>query len=131
MIVLDTHTWIWFISKPEVLSKRAKKAVSAAVKEKSVLISSISAWEVALLVIKKRLTLSLDVTDWIAKSEGLPFIQFIEISNSIAVKSVNLPQPLHSDPADRIIIATALTAGVPLVTKDKKLINYPHVKTIW
>jgi PIN domain nuclease of toxin-antitoxin system len=131
MIVLDTHTWIWFISKPEVLSKRAKNAVSAAVKEKSVLISSISAWEVALLVIKKRLTLSLDVTDWIAKSEGLPFIQFIEISNSIAVKSANLPQPLHSDPADRIIIATALTAGVPLVTKDKKLINYPHVKTIW
>ena len=131
MIMLDTHTWIWFISKPEVLSKRAKKAVSAAVKEKSVLISSISAWEVALLVIKKRLTLSLDVTDWIAKSEGLPFIQFIEISNSIAVKSVNLPQPLHPDPADRIIIATALSAGVPLVTKDKKLLNYPHVKTIW
>ncbi len=131
MIVLDTHIWLWFISKPEVLSKRAKKAVSAAVKEKSVLISSISAWEVALLVIKKRLTLSLDVTDWIAKSEGLPFIQFIEISNSIAVKSVNLPQPLHPDPADRIIIATALSAGVPLVTKDKKLLNYPHVKTIW
>ena len=131
MIVLDTHTWIWFISKPEVLSKRAKKAVSAAVEEKSVLISSISAWEVALLVIKKRLTLSLDVTDWIAKSEGLPFIHFIEISNSIAVKSVNLPQPLHPDPADRIIIATALSAGVPLVTKDKKLLNYPHVETIW
>jgi PIN domain nuclease of toxin-antitoxin system len=131
MIVLDTHTWIWFISKPEFLSKRAKKAVSAAVKEKRVLISSISAWEVALLVVKKRLTLSLDVTDWIAKSEGLPFIQFIEISNSIAVKSVNLPQPLHPDPADRIIIATALSAGVPLVTKDKKLLDYPHVKTIW
>lgn len=131
MIVLDTHTWIWFISKPEVLSKRAKKAVSAAVEEKSVLISSISVWEVTLLVKKKRLTLSLDVTDWVAKSEGLPFIQFIEISNSIAVKSVNLQQPLHPDPADRIIIATALSAGVPLVTKDKKLLNYPHVKTIW
>jgi PIN domain nuclease of toxin-antitoxin system len=131
MIVLDTHTWLWFISNPEVLSKKAKKAVSAAVKEKSVLISSISAWEVALLVFKKRLTLSLDVTDWIAKSEGLPFIQFIEVSNAIAIKSVNLPQPLHTDPADRIIIATAMSAGVPLVTKDKKLINYQHVKTIW
>jgi PIN domain nuclease of toxin-antitoxin system len=113
------------------LTKKAKKAVSAAVKEKSVLISSISAWEVALLVINKRLTLSLDVTDWIAKSEGLPFIQFVEISNSIAVKSANLPPPLHPDPVDRIIIATALSAGVPLVTKDKKLLNYPHVKTIW
>ena len=131
MIVLDTHTWIWFISKPEVLSKRATKTVSAAVKEKSVLISSISAWEVALLVLKKRLKLSLDVTDWIAKSENLPFIQFVSVSNSIAIKSVNLPKPLHPDPADRIIIATALSAGAPLITKDKKLLDYPHVKTIW
>lgn len=131
MIVLDTHAWIWFISNPENLSKKASKAVTEAVKEKSVLISSISAWEVALLVTKKRLKLSLDVTDWIAKSESLPFIQFIAVSNAIAIRSVNLPQPLHTDPADRIIIATALFAGAPLVTKDKKLINYPHVKTIW
>ncbi len=131
MIVLDTHIWIWFISEPEVLSKRALKAVSEAVEEKKVLISSISAWEVALLVKKKRLELSLDVADWITKSENLPFVQFITVSNSIAVKSVNLPQPLHPDPADRIIIATALSAGAPLVTKDLKLLNYPHVKTIW
>ncbi len=131
MIVLDTHAWIWFTSKPENLSKKAKKAVEAAVKGKSVLISSISVWEVALLVKKKRLTLSMDVTDWIAKSENLPFIQFIPVSNSIAVKSVNLPQPLHDDPADRIIIATALSTGASIVTKDKKISDYSHVKTIW
>jgi PIN domain nuclease of toxin-antitoxin system len=131
MIVLDTHAWIWFTSKPEVLSRKAKNAVEAAVKGKSVLISSISAWEVALLVKKKRLTLSMDVTDWIAKSENLPFIQFIPVSNSIAVKSVNLPQPLHMDPVDRIIIATALSTGAPIVTKDKKILDYSHVKTIW
>jgi PIN domain nuclease of toxin-antitoxin system len=131
MIVLDTHAWIWFISKPEVLSKKAKKAVAAAVKEKNVLVSSISAWEVALLVKKKRLKLSMDVSDWIAKSENLPFIQFIPVSNSIAVKSVNLPQPLHPDPADRIIIATALSTGAAIVTKDKKISDYSHVKTIW
>jgi PIN domain nuclease of toxin-antitoxin system len=131
MIVLDTHAWIWFTSKPEVLSRKAKNAVEAAVKGKSVLISSISAWEVALLVKKKRLTLSMDVTDWIAKSENLPFIQFIPVSNSIAVKSVNLPQPLHMDPVDRIIIATALSNGAPIVTKDKKILDYSHVKTIW
>ena len=53
MIVLDTHTWIWFISNPEYLSNRAEKAVNAAVKDKSILISSISAWELALLVQKK------------------------------------------------------------------------------
>jgi PIN domain nuclease of toxin-antitoxin system len=55
MIVLDTHNWIWLISNPEHLSKRAEKAVSAAVKDKSILISSISAWEVALLVLKKEI----------------------------------------------------------------------------
>ena len=131
MIVLDTHAWIWFISKPEVLSKKAKKAVAAAVKEKNVLVSSISAWEVALLAKKRRLKLSMDVSDWIAKSENLPFIQFIPVSNSIAVKSVNLPQSLHPDPADRIIIATALSTGAPIVTKDKKISDYSHVKTIW
>jgi len=131
MIVLDTHAWIWFTSKPEALSKKAQKAVDAAVKEKNVLVSSISVWEVALLVNKKRLKLSMDVTDWIAKSESLPFIQFIPVSNSIAVKSVNLPQPLHPDPADRIIIATALSIGAPLVTKDKKISDYAPIKTIW
>lgn len=131
MIVLDTHAWIWFISNPDLLSKRAKKAVNAAVKDKGILISSISAWELALLVTKNRIKLTLDVTDWIAKSESLPFIQFVPLTNSIAVKSVNLPLPLHPDPADRIIIATALSAGAPLVTKDKKLLDDSSIKTIW
>ena len=73
----------------------------------------------------------MDVSTWIAKSEMLPFIIFLPVNNSIAVKSVNLPSPLHPDPADRIIIATALSEGVALVTKDEKLLNYPHVETIW
>lgn len=131
MIVLDTHAWIWFTSNPQILSKKAKKAVDVAVKEKNVLISSISSWEVALLVKKGRLKLSMDVHDWIAISENLPFIEFIPVSNSIAVKSVNLPRPLHPDPADRIIIATALSTGASVVTKDRKLTDYKHVKTIW
>ena len=131
MITLDTHAWIWFVSNPDLLSKKAKKAIDAAVKAKGLLISSISVWEVALLAAKNRLKLTLDVTDWVAKSEILPFFQFIPISNAIAIKSINLPQPLHLDPADRIIIASALSAGTPLVTKDKKILDYPHVKAIW
>ena len=131
MIVLDTHVWVWFVSNPELLSKPAKKAIDAAIAQKEMFISSISAWEVALLVDKKRLELTLNVTDWIAKSEKLRFFQFIPVDNSVAVKSVNLPQPLHSDPADRIIIATAITMAASVVTKDEKILNYPHVKSIW
>jgi len=131
MIVLDTHVWVLFVSNPELLSKRAKRSLDTAMEEKGILISSISTWEVAVLVAKKRLQLTLGVTDWIAKSEALPFITFIPVDNSVAIKSVNLPQPLHSDPADRIIIATAISMGAPLVTKDKKILKYPHVQTIW
>jgi len=131
MILLDTHVWVWFISNPELLSKAAKKAIHAAMEQKAIVISSISAWEVALLVAKNRLKFTMPVTDWITKSERLPFFQFLPVDNSVAVKSVNLPQPLHRDPADRLIIATAITIAAPVVTKDEKLIDYPHVKTIW
>lgn len=131
MIVLDTHAWVWFLSNPELLSMKAKRYVDAAVKEKAVMISSISAWEVALLVARKRLILALELNDWIAKSEMLPFFKFIPVDNSVAIKSVNLPQPLHRDPADRIIIATAISFGAPIVTKDEKILNYPNVQTIW
>ena len=131
MIVLDTHVWVLFVSNPELLSKRAKRSLDTAMEEKGILISSISTWEVALLVAKKQLQLTLSVTDWIAKSEALPFITFIPVDNSVAIKSVNLPQPLHSDPADRIIIATAISMGAPLVTKDARILKYPHVQTIW
>lgn len=131
MIVLDTHAWVWFISNPELLSERAKRHVDAAVEEKAIMISSISVWEVALLIAKKRLILTLELNDWIAKSEMLPFFKFIPVDNSVAIKSVNLPQPLHSDPADRIIIATAISLGAPIVTKDEKILNYSKVQTIW
>ena len=131
MIVLDTHAWVWFVSNPELLSKVAKKAIDASMEQKEIFISSISAWEVALLAAKKRLELSIDVIDWIGKSERLPFFQFIPVDNSVAVKSVKLPRPLHRDPADRIIIAPAMTIAAPVVTKDEKLLNYPHVETIW
>ncbi|MBE9541494.1 MAG: type II toxin-antitoxin system VapC family toxin [Proteobacteria bacterium] len=131
MILLDTHVWVWFVSNPELLSKAAKNAIDSAMEQKEIFISSISAWEIALLVAKGRLYLTLEVNDWVAKSERLPFLQFLPVDNYVAVKSVNLPQPLHSDPADRIIIATAITIGAPVVTKDEKVLNYPHVKTIW
>ncbi len=131
MIVLDTHVWIWWLSEYEPLSRKAKRVVETAAREQAIYISSISAWEVAQLAARGRLHLSLDPGDWIAQAEALPFLTFVPVDNQIAIKSVQLPGPLHQDPADRIIIATALTLGAPLVTKDAKLARYPHVKTIW
>lgn len=131
MIVLDTHAWIWWVSSPVYLSETAKRIIDEAVTEKNIFISSISAWEVAILASRGRLQLTMSVADWVAASEALPFFDFVPVSNSIALKSVQLPGVLHNDPADRIIIATALSLGAVLVTKDEKIRNYPHVKTAW
>ncbi len=131
MIVLDTHVWLWWISNPENLSTRAGQAIDQAVAEKSIIISSISTWEIALLVDKGRLELSVDLRDWVRKTEDLPFVRFMPVDNTISLRSVTLPGRFHPDPADRIITATAMTMGLPLVTMDNKIINYPHVQTIW
>lgn len=131
MIVLDTHVWLWWLSNPEMLSQQANDAVQLAVDENNICISSISAWEISMLVNKGRLELSIEVRDWIRKTEALPFVNFIPVDNTIAMRSVALPGSFHGDPADRIIVATAMTNGARLVSKDSKLQDYPHIETVW
>ena len=131
MIVLDTHAWLWWISNPELLSVTARKAIDHAMADGEMCISSISAWEVAILVKKGRLDLTMPAEDWIARSEALPFLRFIPVDNRIALKSANLPGQLHDDPADRIIIATTITLGGTLATKDDKIRKYQHVRSVW
>ncbi len=132
MILLDTHVWVWYVSNPEMLSRRAREAVDLELTGgKPLFSSSISTWEISMLVSKGRLDLTMDVRDWIAKSESLPFFHFVPMDNVIAYKSVGLLEPVHDDPADRIIVATALTQGASLVTKDDKLLSLTSVETIW
>lgn len=130
VIVLDTHVWVWWAGSPQQLSDQAHDIIRKAIESNTLFISSISVWEVAMLVAKDRLELSMDVKEWVAASEALPYISFVPVSNHIAIKAVRLPIPLHSDPADRIIIATALSLGGALMTADKKILGYPHVKTV-
>lgn len=131
MILIDTHVLLWWLSNPEQLSKKAIHTIEKTISDDTIYVSSISAWEIAMLVEKKRLVLTMGVNDWIIRSEALPFIKFVPINNSIAIKSVQLQGDIHSDPADRIIVATALLMNAQLVTKDERLRKYQHIKTIW
>ncbi len=131
MIVLDTHVLIWWISDPEKLSSRALEVIEKESNNGLILVSSVSVWELYLLIKKDRLKLTMDTDSWLEKIESLPFVQFIPIDNQIAAKSVNLPGDFHADPADRMIVATAREKGTSLVTSDERIQKYPHVQCIW
>lgn len=131
MIVLDTHVLIWWVDNPLLLSEPAKRAIENSIQTKSLYVSCMSSWEIALLVDRGRLQLTVDVRDWLARCEALPFLSFVPVNTAIGVESVRLPDFPHADPADRIITATALSLGAQLVTKDEKLLSYANIKTIW
>lgn len=132
MILLDTHAWVWYIGDPGRLSPVALTALdSERALGRPLLISCISTWEVALLVTRGRLDLTMDCRDWIGRCEALPFLRFIPADNAILLRSVLLEPPLHPDPADRIIAATALVHGATLVTADGRLRAHPGLSTLW
>jgi PIN domain nuclease of toxin-antitoxin system len=128
MIVLDTHIWIRYIDDPTSLPKPALDIIRGG--REPVGISSISVWEVFMLERRGRLELRIPAALWVEKCERLALFHFVPVDNTIARLSVELPEPMHADPADRIIVATALSLGATLVTRDRKLLAYPHVKTL-
>lgn len=131
MIVLDTHTLIWWVNDSSRLSTKALNIINREKKDGQILVSSMSVWEVYLLVKKGKLILTVDTESWFKRIENLPFVQFMPVDNMIAAKSVNLPGEFHEDPADRIIVATAKETGAILVTIDEKIRKYKYVKSVW
>lgn len=131
MILLDTHALIWWRDDSGKLSKNALAAIDREAKNGTVSISAFSFWEIALLVEHHRLTLPSDLQTWMAAVEAINSMQFIPVDHQIAVASVQLPVGLHKDPADRILVATAMLLNIPIVTADQKMHAYPHVRTIW
>ena len=128
MIVLDTATWIWRASDPRRLSSKARRAIDEA---ERVLVSAISVWEVAMLVARRRIQLDRPVEQWVDIALALPAIQLAPLEPAIAVRSTKLPGEFHPDPADRIIVATALESGASVITPDERIRSYPHVQSTW
>lgn len=133
MIVLDTHALIWWVNGDKQLSSVAQKAIAKelAADDAQILVSAISAWEIAMLIAKDRLVLTMDLDDWLATVESIEGVMFVAVSTEVAVQSVRLPGSFHADPADRIIVALARHFSVPLITADRRIQEYQHVKTIW
>ena len=131
MIVLDTHTLLWWASGERAqFSAEALSAIEAEMNGGQIMVSSISAWELAMLVAKGRIALSMDIAEWLSVVSQIEEVTFVPVDNEITVKSIELPGEFHKDPADRIIVATARKLAAPLITADEKIRDYPHVRTI-
>jgi len=131
MILLDTHVLVWWVSDKQKLSRAAHRAIIDSQKQGGIAVSAISIWELAMLLEKGRLVITMEPEQWLRQIEASEGLQIIAVDAAIARDSVFLPGALHEDPADRIIIATARAIGIPLITADKKIREYPHVITIW
>jgi PIN domain nuclease of toxin-antitoxin system len=133
LIVLDTHVLIWWLNGDSSLSPRASRAIRNEQEEEHglILVSAISAWEIAMLIRQERLTLTMDVEDWLGIAAETERLRFEPLDNDVLVQSTRLPGAFHSDPADRMIVALARHLNVPLVTSDTKIRGYKHVRTVW
>jgi PIN domain nuclease of toxin-antitoxin system len=123
-LLLDTHAAIWIV-RNERLAPRAVEAMNTTHQHAgTVFVSAITAWEVGLLVSRKRLNLLMTPQRWFAQLLSLPGMQLAELSPDILMASSFLPGDPPRDPADRIILATARDLGAALITRDGALLKY-------
>jgi PIN domain nuclease of toxin-antitoxin system len=129
MILLDTHVLIWMASDPKRLSKKARAAIRDARQKTGVAVATITLWELAWLAENGRIQVAGSVESFARETAARVILQ--PITPEIAALAVQLPADFPKDPADRLIAATAMVGGAPLVTADERIRQARVVQTIW
>jgi PIN domain nuclease of toxin-antitoxin system len=129
MIVLDTHIWVWWVDESSQLSERHTQLIQDN-EQSGLCVSAISCWEVAKLVEYGRLRLDGSLEAWMDQAIAYPGIELMSLTPQIAIESTQLPGTFHRDPADQIIVATARVHALSILTVDRLILNYPHVRTL-
>ncbi len=129
MILLDTHVLVWLQDEPRRLSRPAESAIRRSQATSQIAVSIISLVELAGLLSRGRVRSSGTIESSLYRfAEG---ITVLPIDIEIASLTVHFPSSFPSDPADRIIGATARAQGLPLITADERMLDCPLLKTIW
>jgi len=132
MIICDTHALLFWADRRECLSATALSALEDGRAARTLACSDISLWEIAMLCRKGRLALPpattpTDYLDLVVQTLGLAVLPITPVIAARAESGVIT----HGDPADRLIGATALVHGAPLVTVDQQLHSVPGLRCIW
>lgn len=123
-LLLDTHIWLRYLGISGDLRPAALPLLHAAELSGNLCVSVYSIWETAMLVRDGRLILQTSMQEWTQQILSKPGYSLLPFTPEIAIESVNLPEPVHKDPADRILIATARVEGLTFVTRDKQVLEF-------
>lgn len=132
MIVVDTHTLIWFVQGDEKIGFEARARIDDAISTAEVIVPAICAWEVALVERKGSVRFPGGSLAWMQRVFGVPTIRLAPLDIAIAIDSVAMAWQ-HKDPADRMIVATARHWRAPLLTVDRQILDFAaagHVQAI-
>jgi PIN domain nuclease of toxin-antitoxin system len=128
VIVLDTHAWIWSRADPARLSNTAEQAIAEA---DALGLSSISVWELGMLVRRGRISLDRDVGSWVRQALAERRLAVIAPDPAIALDAALLDDTFPGDPADRLIYTTARRAGARLLTRDERIARFDAARAVW
>lgn len=124
-LLLDTHIALWLDSGSERLRPSTRALIDGCWRDGGTIhLSAVSAWEIALLVDTSRIALDVPVEAWVERFLGRPGIADVPLTHHAASRAYR-PHPMeHRDPADRLLVATAIELGCPLVTYDERITRF-------
>jgi len=124
-MLLDTHVWIWAASQePRKLGPKTQRAIARAATAGTLLVTTASVFEITALATAGRLRLNQSAERWIRESIHRGGLRVVDIDADIAIDAGVIPASALADPVDRLLVASARAYNVPLVTRDRQIIEY-------
>jgi PIN domain nuclease of toxin-antitoxin system len=124
-LLLDTHIALWLDSGDDYLRSSTRALIDDCWQNGgTIYLSTVSVWEIALLVDSRRIELDLPIEEWVTRFLQRPGIEAAPLDHRAASRSYRLHQLEHRDPADRLLIATAIELACPLVTYDERILRF-------
>jgi PIN domain nuclease of toxin-antitoxin system len=124
-VLLDTHVWIWMLTDdPGRLGPRTRRLLQRATGSRAPYVSAMSAFEITALHTAGRLAFTRPVERWLRESIAIAGLRVIDLELNMAIDAALIPADALGDPIDRCLVATAREYEVPLVTRDRRILDY-------
>jgi PIN domain nuclease of toxin-antitoxin system len=124
-LLLDTHIVLWLDSGDEHLRAATRALIDRCWQTGgTIFLSAVTVWEIALLIDTGRIELDVPIETWVDRFAARPGIEFAPLDHHAACRAYQLHQLEHRDPADRLLIATAIGLACSFVTYDERIARF-------